>query len=176
MRNRYGWFVGLCFCSLATGEVRFADLMERTIYNSVLSGVNLRGDKWTYTNPLRWHGLDDHLLYGHDEHERFEPGRTRICCPTNLLRTTLSWHNVLYTTNASGLWLHQYGGNALDTTLFGANDRVPDDAAAQKTADRLKSILDDEKGKAQFIKINEDVKRLALKVQRAMDERKKSES
>lgn len=57
--------------------------------------------------------------------------------------------------------------NALDTTLFGRNDRKPDPAAARKTADRLWSILDDEKGKAFFIKINEDVKRLALKVERA---------
>ncbi|MDF1564014.1 MAG: HEAT repeat domain-containing protein [Deltaproteobacteria bacterium] len=64
--------------------------------------------------------------------------------------------------------------NALDTTLFGDNDRVPEKAAAQKTVDRLNSVMEDEQGKAQFIKINEDVKRLALKVQRALDDAAKA--
>lgn len=66
--------------------------------------------------------------------------------------------------------------NALDTALFGGNDREPDAAAAQKTADRLASILEDEQGKAQFIKINEDIKRLELKVQRILGGGKKSDS
>ncbi len=101
---------------LATGEARFADRMEHTLYNSVLSGVNLRGDRWSYTNPLRWHGKD-HLLYGNDAFERHEPARRMICCPTNLLRTVLSWHNCLYATDETGLWVHHFGASRLDAKL-----------------------------------------------------------
>ncbi len=44
-----------------TGEPRFADVMERTLYNSILSGIEVDGEGWSYTNPLRWHGAE-HVL------------------------------------------------------------------------------------------------------------------
>jgi len=101
---------------LATGEARFADIMERNIYNSILSGVNVSGKGWSYTNPLRWHGTDHELLSA-DAHQRFDPGRNHICCPTNVLRTVASMHGYLYTTSDDGLWVHHYGTNALNTRL-----------------------------------------------------------
>lgn len=58
--------------------------------------------------------------------------------------------------------------NAVDTLLYGANDQVPEPAVGRKVVDRMQSILKDESGKAHYIKINEDVKRLALKVQRSL--------
>ncbi len=100
----------------ATGEARFADVMEQTIYNSVLSGVNLSGRGWSYTNPLRWNGASHVLLFS-DAHDRFDPGERRICCPTNLLRTVLSWNGTLYATDATGLWIHHYGANRFNGSL-----------------------------------------------------------
>ncbi|MBC8469404.1 MAG: glycoside hydrolase family 127 protein [Planctomycetes bacterium] len=96
-----------------TGQAQFADIMERTLFNSILSGIEVDGDNWSYTNPLRWHG-HEHLLRSNDTHKRLEPGKNMICCPTNLMRTVASWHNYLYSTNDKGLWIHHYGGNVFD--------------------------------------------------------------
>ncbi len=101
---------------LITGQARFADVMEQTIYNSILSGINVSGKGWSYTNPLRWYGAEQ-LLRSNDAHQRFDPGAKHICCPTNLLRLLASWNDYLYTTSADGLWVHHYGGNRLETTL-----------------------------------------------------------
>ncbi len=97
-------------------EARFGDLMERTLYNSVLSGVGIDGQTWTYTNPLCWHG-HDHELLSNDSHERFDPGEKHICCPTNLMRTVAGWHGCIYTTDDAGLWIHHYGANRATIAL-----------------------------------------------------------
>jgi len=97
-------------------EARFTDTMERTLYNSILSGISVAGKGWSYTNPLRWYG-PEHELLSNDAHRRFDPGERHICCPTNLLRTVVSMHGYLYSTSKEGLWLHHYGSNVLETTL-----------------------------------------------------------
>lgn len=99
-----------------TGQARFADIMERTLFNSILSGIEVDGDNWSYTNPLRWHG-PEHILWSNDTHKRLDPGTRMICCPTNLLRTVASWHNYLYSISKKGLWVHHYGGNVFDGKL-----------------------------------------------------------
>ena len=99
-----------------TGEPRFADVMERTLYNSILSGVEVDGEGWSYTNPLRWHGAE-HVLRSNDTHKRAYPGRRMICCPTNLMRLVASWHNYLYSVDNTGLWIHHYGANLFDGEL-----------------------------------------------------------
>jgi DUF1680 family protein len=99
-----------------TGEPRFADVMERTLYNSILSGIEVDGEGWSYTNPLRWHG-SEHVLRSNDTHKRAYPGTRMICCPTNLMRTVASWHNYLYSIDERGLWIHHYGGNVFEGRL-----------------------------------------------------------
>ena len=37
---------------LATGDAKYADVLERALYNGVISGVSLSGDKFFYDNPL----------------------------------------------------------------------------------------------------------------------------
>ncbi|MHC4568371.1 MAG: glycoside hydrolase family 127 protein [Planctomycetota bacterium] len=96
-----------------TGDARFAEIMERTLYNSILSGIEVDGEGWSYTNPLRWHGAE-HVLRSNDTHKRAYPGRRMICCPTNLMRTIASWHNYLYSVDEKGLWVHHYGANVFD--------------------------------------------------------------
>jgi DUF1680 family protein len=99
-----------------TGEARFADVMERCIYNSILPGIGLDGASWFYTNVLRWHGRD-HPLLSADSPQRFQPGLNHICCPSNLLRTIAEWHGYAYSTSEEGLWVHHYGSNVFDGVL-----------------------------------------------------------
>ncbi len=57
---------------------------------------------------------------------------------------------------------------AVDTLLFGArNDKIPPTNDGKRATERLRSILDEERGRAQFVRINEDLRRLELKIQRA---------
>ncbi|MBT7163811.1 MAG: glycoside hydrolase family 127 protein [Victivallales bacterium] len=98
-------------------QAKYADIMERQIYNSILSGIGMEGDDWFYSNVLRWYGKDHRLLTA-DSYERFQPGdperrRAHICCPTNLLRTVAEWHNYQYTMSDDGLWVHHFGANTL---------------------------------------------------------------
>ncbi|MFQ6098828.1 MAG: glycoside hydrolase family 127 protein, partial [Armatimonadota bacterium] len=99
-----------------SGDARYADVMERSWYNSILPGIGLDGASWFYTNVLRWYG-EDHRLLSQDAHERFQPGMTHICCPSNLLRTIAELHGYFYSTSDEGLWVHHYGGNTFDGSL-----------------------------------------------------------
>lgn len=60
---------------LATGESKYMDVVERALYNNVLSGVSLSGDRFFYDNPLESGG----------EHER-QPWFGCACCPGNITR------------------------------------------------------------------------------------------
>ena len=99
-----------------TGEARYADVIERTVYNSILSAIGLDGMSWFSTNPLRWHGKEHRLLSG-DAPQRFPPGPAHACCPLSVLRFIAEWHGYLYSISDEGLWLHHYGAGTLEETL-----------------------------------------------------------
>lgn len=90
-----------------TGDPRYAEIMELSWYNSILTGVQLDGSKWSYTNPLRWHG-EEHELWSHDYHERHVPGIRHICCPTNLTRNISAYHGYLYSVSENTFWVHHF--------------------------------------------------------------------
>jgi len=103
-----------------TGDARYADLMEQTLYNGILSGIGLDGASWFYTNVLRWHDKEQPLLTA-DAYERFQPGepprRAHICCPSNLLRTIAEIRGYFYSVSDDGLWINHYGANVFDGKL-----------------------------------------------------------
>mgnify|MGYP001626357010 FL=1 len=85
---------------LATGDGKFADVMEQTLYNGLLSGISLDGKNYFYVNPLEDRG-------GH----RRQPWYEVACCPPNLARTLGSIQNYIYTTSKDGIWIHLYEEN-----------------------------------------------------------------
>ena len=82
---------------LVTGESRFADLLERTLYNGFLSGLSLDGESFFYSNPLQ-------SRTGERRH-RWNPV---ACCPPNIMRLLASLHHYLATVSDAGLQLQQY--------------------------------------------------------------------
>ncbi|MGE5225060.1 MAG: glycoside hydrolase family 127 protein [Omnitrophica WOR_2 bacterium] len=88
---------------LATGEARFADLLERSLYNGFISGVALDGTHFFYTNPLESEG----------EHNRVE-WFPCACCPPNLMRQIALVGNYLATTDPSGVQIHQYASARIE--------------------------------------------------------------
>lgn len=103
---------------LATGDPKYGDIMELSIYNSILSGVELDGSGWFYTNPLSWNG-PEHILLNKDAHKRYFPGRDDICCPTNLTRTVASYDSYLYSVAERTLYIHHFAANQMETNLPG---------------------------------------------------------
>ncbi|WP_329310920.1 glycoside hydrolase family 127 protein [Streptomyces sp. NBC_01262] len=92
--------------TLLTGETRYADLTERTLFNGFLSGVSLDGLRWLYVNPLRVR--DGYEYHGGDIGSRRTPWFTCACCPPNVMRLLASLPHYLASTDADGLQLHQY--------------------------------------------------------------------
>jgi uncharacterized protein len=82
---------------LLTGEARFAELMERTLYNGFLAGIGLEGTSFFYVNPLqaRQPMLRSSWNYC-------------ACCPPNGMRLMASLEHYLATTSDRGVQLHQY--------------------------------------------------------------------
>ncbi|MDQ0963604.1 DUF1680 family protein [Streptomyces sp. B4I13] len=92
--------------ALLTGEARYSDLVERTLYNGFLAGVSLDGERWLYVNPLQVR--DGHTDAGGDQSAR----RTRwfrcACCPPNVMRLLAGLEHYLASGDDGGLQIHQY--------------------------------------------------------------------
>ncbi|MBI3698087.1 MAG: glycoside hydrolase family 127 protein [Acidobacteria bacterium] len=92
---------------MATGEARFADMMERALYNGINSGMSLSGTLYCYRNPLESNG----------EKIRNEWYDT-TCCPPNLERTLAALPGYLYSTSADGVYVNFYHNSDLDWRLW----------------------------------------------------------
>jgi DUF1680 family protein len=101
---------------LATGNSRYADILELSLYNSVLSGIDLRGTNFNYTNPLR---VDFDLPYDLRWKKEREPYIAwSNCCPPNVVRTVAETQNYAYALTKTGLAVNLYGSNELKTRLL----------------------------------------------------------
>ena len=102
----------------ASGEERFADIMELEWHNAILCGVDVDGIGWSYANPLRWYA-GEHEVVQQEKYtsERGLPGPKLICCPTNVLRNLSGYAGFLYGVGMDTLWINHYAGSELDTVL-----------------------------------------------------------
>jgi DUF1680 family protein len=99
---------------LITGEARFVDVLELSLYNSVLSGVGLDGTNFFYVNPLR--ALESPPVKLRWPHQRV-PFLNSFCCPPNLARTIAEVSGYAYAKSQDDLWVNLYGSSTLDTRL-----------------------------------------------------------
>ncbi|MCW8133518.1 MAG: glycoside hydrolase family 127 protein, partial [Planctomycetota bacterium] len=79
------------------GDARFADVIERTLYNGVLSGLSLDGQHYFYQNPL----CDD------GTHRR-QKWFGCACCPPNVARLLATLPTYAYSVSSDGVWAHLY--------------------------------------------------------------------
>jgi hypothetical protein len=82
---------------LATGESKYMDVCERALYNNVMSGVSLSGDKFFYDNPLESDG----------EHER-QKWFGCACCPGNITRFVASIPGYIYAQQGKDIYVNLY--------------------------------------------------------------------
>ena len=82
---------------LLEGDAKYIDVMERTLFNGLLSGVSLDGKTFFYPNPLESNGQ-------HARQEWFGVA----CCPGNITRFMPSVPGYLYATRADDVFVNLY--------------------------------------------------------------------
>jgi DUF1680 family protein len=99
---------------LATGQGRFADLIDRTLHNAVLAGVSLDGERYFYVNPLASNGRTEHLGRGGCRRKEWH---LVACCPPNVMRLLASLGHYVATGDRTGLQVHQYAPARIATRV-----------------------------------------------------------
>jgi uncharacterized protein len=98
---------------LLHGEARFMDVFERVLYNGLLSGVSLAGDRFFYQNPLASNG-------GVERSAWFEVA----CCPPNMTRFLPSLPGYVYAVRGSDLFVNLFIGSTAEIEVAGHRVRV----------------------------------------------------
>jgi DUF1680 family protein len=106
---------------LATGEARFADQIERTAFNGLLSGLSLDGTHFFYVNPLQRRSRRSAATHGDGARQPWYPC---ACCPPNLMRFLASWEQYLATVDGEGIQLHQYAPATVEASAGGGPVRL----------------------------------------------------
>ncbi|MCR4852039.1 MAG: glycoside hydrolase family 127 protein [Prevotella sp.] len=131
----------------ATGDGKYADIVENCLYNSILSGISLDGEKYFYTNPLR---LSDELPYT----LRWPKERTKyiscFCCPPNTLRTLCEAQNYAYSIGEKTIYVNLFSDNSLNINLQGVGNIVLEQTTDYPWDGLVKMVVKQLKGKKDF--------------------------
>ena len=95
------------------GEGKYADVIERGLYNGFLSSISLTGDRFFYENPLASNGDRQRQSW-------FECP----CCPPNVARTLASLGQYFYSTGTNSAWIHLYAQGTANLTINGREMRL----------------------------------------------------
>jgi DUF1680 family protein len=116
---------------LLHGDAKYIDVMERTLYNGLLSGVSLDGKSFFYPNPLESAG----------QHAR-SPWFGVACCPGNMTRFLASAPGYMYAQSGDVLYVNLFAGSTGEITLdkgtkvkLVQDTRYPWDGAVKLTVD-----------------------------------------
>jgi DUF1680 family protein len=96
--------------NLLFGQAKYADIVERCMYNGALAGISLSGDRFFYVNPLASTGDHHRVAWFHTS-----------CCPTNLVRFLPSIGGYQYAVAGQGMAVNQYIGGEAEITLAGGS-------------------------------------------------------
>jgi DUF1680 family protein len=98
---------------LRTGEAKYLDAFEQTLYNGLLSGVSVKGDSFFYQNPLESTGRQERSAY-------FDVA----CCPANLARLVAQLPGLIYSTDGHQVFVDLYVSSEADLTVNGAKVHI----------------------------------------------------
>nr|HPI27756.1 glycoside hydrolase family 127 protein [Candidatus Neomarinimicrobiota bacterium] len=87
-----------------TGDAKYYDIIERTLYNGLISGISLDGKKFFYPNPLE---SDGKYQFNQGACTR-QPWFDCSCCPTNIIRFLPSVPELIYATIADSVYINLY--------------------------------------------------------------------
>lgn len=98
---------------LLTGDARFYDILERTLYNGVIPGLSYDGKKFFYPNPLEADGEYPFNKGACTRQSWFDCS----CCPTNLIRFIPSIPGLIYAVNEDSLYINLFMSNYADVSM-----------------------------------------------------------
>jgi hypothetical protein len=101
----------------ASGDAKFTDVIERSLYNGINSGMSLDGRTYCYRNPLAFNPSGDSSDRHAPEGKIRNPWYDTTCCPPNLERTFASLPGYFYGTSDDGVYVHLYDNSSLDWRL-----------------------------------------------------------
>lgn len=106
-------------------ESRFADVMERALYNGILSGMALDGKSFFYVNPLE---CVPEACHKDTRKRHVKPVRQKwfgcACCPPNIARTLSSIASYAYTESPDTLYVHLYMGSVVEKEFAGKKAEI----------------------------------------------------
>lgn len=91
-----------------TGDAKFIDVLEKSLYNAALDGLSLSGDRFFYGNPLASDG-------SHSRKEWFGTA----CCPSNIARLVTSLGNYIYATATNQIMVNLFVGSSAKLQVAG---------------------------------------------------------
>lgn len=97
---------------LRHGDARYIDVLERALYNGVLTGVSLSGDGFYYPNPLESDGGVR------------QPWFDCACCPSNIARIIPSVSSYLYAQQGDTLYVNLFASSKMDIDVQGTPVRL----------------------------------------------------
>jgi DUF1680 family protein len=133
---------------LATGQSRFADAIERALYNLLAASTSTERNAFFYNNPAQ-RRVARPAASPQTRPRRAEAPGTRppwfacACCPPNIMRTVTSLGGYLATWRDDGIQLHQFVPARLDTATaaLSVTTRYPLDGAVEVSVVRTRDTL-----------------------------------
>ncbi len=98
---------------LSTGRAEYIDVLERTMYNGLVSGVSISGNRFFYPNPLESEG-------GYERSPWFEVS----CCPGNIVRFLPSVPGYIYAKQGDKFFVNLYVQSEVQTEVNGKDFRL----------------------------------------------------
>ncbi|MEP7143760.1 MAG: beta-L-arabinofuranosidase domain-containing protein [Ferruginibacter sp.] len=102
--------VGMVFwnqrMNMLSGNSKYIDVLEKSLYNGALDGLSLSGDRFFYGNPL--------ASYGNNNRKEWFG---TACCPSNIARLVSSLGNYIYGTSSNAIWVNLFVGSNTNLTI-----------------------------------------------------------
>ncbi len=105
---------------LMSADAKYVDVAEVSLYNNILAGVNLKGDKFFYVNPLQ---ANKYKAFNHGNAGR-SPWFGTACCPSNLARLIPQISGMVYSVTDDDIYCSFYVGTSADVALKGGKVKL----------------------------------------------------
>ncbi|MCR9227860.1 MAG: glycoside hydrolase family 127 protein [Flavobacteriaceae bacterium] len=96
-----------------TGDVKYFDVIERTLYNGLISGLSLDGQQFFYPNALESDGVYKFNQGACTRKDWFDCS----CCPTNVIRFIPAMPGLIYSKQDDTLFVNLYSSNTAEVQL-----------------------------------------------------------
>ncbi len=98
------------------GDARYLDVLERTLFNGFLAGIDLAGDRFFYVNPLAADGVTN---FNRDDSLERQPWFGCSCCPTNVIRLLPTLGGMVYAQRDDQLYVNLFVGSRVNANIAG---------------------------------------------------------